>query len=241
MLGRWALDLPPGEYRFRAAAWYNGVPQVYPGIDGDDPHLDAGTTVTIADAPVENIDFAMKSPRVVTGRVLDGAGSPVANAEVTLLAYNDEAGRWEDELEWHDFTASDGTFVLPARTEREYQLAIEAIGAPVTYWGDAERPLSASSPRITVGLENVELGDLTVDVSDAVTISGRVTAPSPGAIQVEAVALDSRTAHEDPVTADPDGSWSMTVEPGEYRLYFYDPLGTVIPQAWDGRDRKSVV
>ena len=165
----------------------------------------AAATMTAAAAPAATAS----ETGTIAGTLTDN-GAPVAGASVYLYATDDSYGDWAE-------TDSNGRYTLsnvPAG-EDAYLVSFQAAGHPEQYafgkvnWDDADRISVVAGQRTTVDDALLPTG----------TISGRFT-DSDGNGVYAWVRADGGNVSGGSTRTDSDGSYSLKVFPGSYRISF---------------------
>lgn len=230
--GVWDSQVPPGKYKFSVADPDDrSIVSYYEGAST----LAAATVVPVASESTTTVDMTLPTvPKVaVAGSVTDAAGSPVLGASVTLYrkvegdldyvahAYGDDAGE----------TA--GAFRFPAvGVPGEFTLYGEGWTADGLYVSGYLGPAADASSASTFSIpaeqtETFTAPALQLTATDGV-MSGAVTNPSGTPledIRVVIHSFDSWTSTWEPwrsTYTDTDGTWRAALEPGDYRVEFYD-------------------
>jgi hypothetical protein len=167
--------LPPGRYRVRA------LPA------DDDPHVDrfAPDEWNYCDADVfdvgsgdsvDGVELALPVGGTLSGRIVDSAGAPVANADVLALGESDRSGL----VSRLSSTDDDGAFSFvgldsdPGSSE-PYAVYVGADGWPLQYLGQAYDEDLAVLYEVTIGEDTVAEGDS--PLLDGIVVQGTVTGP----------------------------------------------------------------
>ena len=231
-------DLPPGRYTLRVTrsgylALTHG--QKRPG--------EPGRPIELADAQVmEKIDFAMPRMGVITGRVLDEVGEPVAEAQVWAMQMRYYLGRrrlvpagggfnarTDDAGQYRILGLAPGEYVVMANLRDTWPLdddPTQILGYTQTYYPGTANPAEAQRVKVGVGQE-VGAIDLGLVPGRAAKLSGvaitSTGAPATGQTvgigqEITGPTMSSMMSVGSGKVAG-DGSWSIpNVPPGEYRM-----------------------
>jgi hypothetical protein len=227
------LDLPAGQYNLNVTK---------PGyVDlgyGQTAPSEVGKQLKVSDKQIaEKIDFSLPHGAVITGRVLDEYGEPIADVQVSALRNQftpsgprpANAGRMaatNDIGEFRLFGLPPGQYFLSA-SYRNYQMPIgpatgDASGYALTYYPGT--PNLGDAQKFTIGLGG-SVSDVTVMLVPTRTarVSGTVFDSQGRPLRQGSVMLMSRnaammmTSGAGPIR--PDGTFAIGgVPPGEYTL-----------------------
>lgn len=207
--------LPPGGYRVSAEHWdFSGVtPQHLPSYLGSRTFATA-SNLGVTAGGTANASMTLDLGGFYTGRVVDAAGDPVENVEISVDGR--PYGSWT--------TASDGTFRVDGLEAGPHELRF------MTDRADLVRATQILETPTTLNAAAVDLGD--IEIASAATISGVVRGvdgkPVRG-VEVEAwvrdrsgvVGPDPRRFDRESVVTDASGRFTITQLPvGEVYLKF---------------------
>ncbi|MBD8608783.1 carboxypeptidase regulatory-like domain-containing protein [Aeromicrobium sp. CFBP 8757] len=169
----------------------------------------------------------------VTGVVVDTAGQPVADASIAVWVKDEDEGAFVPDFVGTE-TDARGRYALDLEPGT-YRFGVFADERYVSeYYNDATRLKYATSVVVSdapVRLDTVELELLP-------TIEGSVRTPSGAPVPysyVMAITGDATTGWDSEHVAEvePDGTYSMPVEPGTYRIGFFDEDDDYRAEYWD--------
>jgi hypothetical protein len=152
--------------------------------------------VRVESGLVTEVRLVLPGPKVLTGRVVDGAGNPIAGAAVgpTLGPFAEGPGTT---------TGTDGAFSLEIQPHPGAQIEIRAEGF--------------KSAVVPVATGATDLGDVVLHSGHRV--AGMVRDPDGTALQgASVVALNAAGKRGGSVTSRWDGSWELELGPGEWRF-----------------------
>ena len=182
--GRYALtQLPAGRYHLKAKR--GGYVEV---AYGQRRPFERGRPLELGDkAVLQNIDFALPPGAVITGRVADEIGEPVAHVGVSLARrrYIDGARRLvpesgsstDDRGEFRIFGVPPGDYVIVARFQSTDLGSRDRVRYVPTYYPGT--PVASEAQRVTVG-PGQELPGITIALARAATATVRGVVRSSG-------------------------------------------------------------
>ena len=231
-------DLPPGRYTLRVTR-SGYLPLTFGQKRAGEP----GRPLDLADAQVmDKIDFAMPRMSVITGRVTDEVGEPVADAQVWAMHMQYYLGRrrlvpagggfnarTDDAGQYRILGLSPGEYVVMANLRDTWPLdddPTQTLAYTQTY--HPSTPNAAEAQRVKVGVgQEVSAIDIGLVPGRAAKLSGvaitSTGAPAAGQTvglgqEVSGPTMSSMMSVGSAKVAG-DGSWSIpNVPPGEYRL-----------------------
>jgi PKD domain len=219
--GFFSFVAPLGQWLVQAGGCCNQGPYLaqFYGGDGFDPH-----TATPVDSSFHSIAVTLPLGVTITGTVLAG-GNPLGGVNVGAALLR-----------------SDGTccggFVNNTQTDPSgnYSLLVPSSPINVAFDPPPGSPWLGTSVNVTppTGPVNATL-QAGVVITGTVTDS-RLTAPSNGVANVGVVAYDLGRCCSGPVystTTSSDGSYQLTVAPGNWSIEFLPNSGGLAPQWWD--------
>ena len=216
-------DLPAGRYRVRAAKG-----QFVPLEFGQRRAFESGRTIDLADgATLEKADLALPRGGVISGRIVDDLGDPVAWARVSAMRPRYQEGRrrlvtvgrsvvTNDLGEYRLYGLSPGTYAvgtIPGPSGDGYPFA-------PAYYPGTQNPAQARSVVVGLGQERAGI-DLMQPLGGLVTVSGilidsRGRSLAGATIGVVDVGFGSLLWGPPP---NPDGTFTIAnLAPGEYGL-----------------------
>ncbi|WP_461050906.1 beta strand repeat-containing protein [Terrabacter koreensis] len=251
--GSWSMtDLPPGDYDLQFDASDTAyLSQWWSGAASRDT---AGILSASAGSTLPGLNASLTRGATVSGRVTDGAGSPLADVLVTPR--EKAAGAVTSSAV---ATAADGTFTVRGLSAGTYTLAFSAAGrvswsygmkaatdAP-TYFAVAEGvAVTGRSMALPAGSTSTRsllaaAADTTVTVSGHV-YAGSTATPLEGALVV-AVAADSDVFSSGLLntTTDAAGAWTIAGLPADvYTVHVLPPSASpYTEQWWNGAQTRS--
>jgi hypothetical protein len=240
--GRFEIrDLPAGRYTLRVQR-SGYLPLNY----GQRRPGEAGKPFELADKQVvEKVDFALPRMGVISGRILDELGEPIAGVTVwpmqvqyfrgsRKLVPNGGAVRTDDTGQYRLLALPPGDFVVMATIRETWPLEDDPkqiMGYAPSYYPSTATPGEAQRVKVGVGQEvaNVDFG---LVPGRTVKVSGTAMASDGALAAGESVSLTQEitgptmssmmSAGGTKVAA--DGTWSIAnVAPGEYRIMLRVP------------------
>src|SRR5258708_799375 len=175
--GRYELtDLPGGRYQLKAIR--GGYVEV---AYGQRRPFERGRPLELGEGAVlQNVDFALPPGAVVTGRVVDETGDPVAHVSVLLARrrYIDGTRRLvaqtgsstDDRGEFRIFGVPPGEYVIIAKFEAGDLGFRDRVRYVPTYYPGT--PVASAAQRVTVGLGQ-EVPGITIALARAATATVR--------------------------------------------------------------------
>ena len=224
-------DVEPGKYRLNASR--NGfVSMAYGAHSPGKP----GTTLTLATKQhAADIVFKLIPHGVITGRILDEDGEPLANAQVALLSYRYQQGKkqlsnsqWastNDLGEYRIFGVAPGKYYLsanapPMMTGGRMNADVPEEYVPAYYPGTSD---ASSAAPVVVGPGAQMRGvDITLFKKHTVRIKGHVNSAVAGRGMINVLLVPRNTSMVTSLNstrADSQGNFDIhSVLPGSYRL-----------------------
>jgi membrane-associated protease RseP (regulator of RpoE activity) len=187
--GRYELtQLPAGRYQLKARR--GGYVEV---AYGQRRPFERGRPLELGESAVlQNIDFALPPGAVVTGRIVDETGEPVAHVSVSLdrRRYIDGArrlvaessGSTDDRGEFRIFGVPPGDYVIAARFGETELGSRDRIRYVPTYFPGT--PVASEAQRVTVG-PGQEVPGITIALARAATATVRGVVRSSGQASVD--------------------------------------------------------
>jgi protocatechuate 3,4-dioxygenase beta subunit len=235
--GRYELTtLPAGRYTISATR-AGFLPLRY----GQRRPRELGRVVDLADGQaVERIDFALPKMSVISGRVTDEEGEPIAGVNVHAMrsAYFDGRRQWvrvsesnlrtDDAGEYRITGLVPGTYIVEARSRDEWTIDAggheQTMGYAPTYFPGTTSMSDAGRVTVALGREAAS-NDFSLQVGRAVTVSGTALTSQGKPFRSVNLRLEVRsegggmfgTAGD--VRTDADGRFTFrNVAPGDYIL-----------------------
>jgi protocatechuate 3,4-dioxygenase beta subunit len=236
--GRYEIkDLPAGRYTVRVMR--SGY---LPLAFGQRRPGEAGKPIELADGQAaDNIDFALPRTSVITGRVIDELGEPVADAQVfalrpqffqgrrRLVPFGGPGARSDDTGQYRLLALPAGDYLVMASLRETWPLdddPKQVFGYAPSYYPGTASPADAQRVKVALGQETGAI-DIQLVPGRTATLSGIALSSSgaPMAGQSVGLSLEVRgptimsTMGVASTKTGPDGSWTLrNVQPGEYRL-----------------------
>lgn len=197
-------DVEPGTYRLRGTR--NGFVTIEYGARNS---RKTGAVISLeAGSEVKNIELPLTPHGVITGRVLDADGDPLAGAQVQLLRSEYVNGKkmlatirplYTNDLgEYRAFGLDPGTYYLFAQnweaTTTPLSTAQEQY-APMYYPGALDAAGAAPLP-VAAGA-TVHAADMMLRKMRTLSVKGRVVVELAGASGIPSVSLSRRLGHDD--------------------------------------------
>jgi hypothetical protein len=208
---------------------------------GKSSEATANPVVVTSGAQTTGVNATLTGVTQITGKVTNGAGTPVANVCVYLYAAGATGARTSDP---GACTTAAGTYTMGVSAAGSYNVAFfDPSGTYVTQWATGKASEATANPVV------VTAGATTAAVNATLTgvtrITGTVTSMSGTALPNICVylyasgATGARTA--DPgVCTNASGSYSLPVAAGgSYNVAFYDPSGTYVTQWANGKSSEA--
>ena len=216
-----AVTAPDGTYEISDAAagestlYFSKFPEVVAQF------YDGGDVTVAPGAETADVDQVLRHYGSIGGTVTDTTGAPVEGINVN--ASGDGFGSAT--------TAADGTFVIE-RLEpgSDYRVAFFG-GTYFTEWyDDASEPLDATLVEV---VDATTTPDIDAELAEGASISGTVTAPTPGqagSIRVTVTGPDGN----DTAFTNADGDYELIgLTPGDYVIRFSDDNDVLATEYWD--------
>jgi protocatechuate 3,4-dioxygenase beta subunit len=241
--GRYELtDLPAG--RFQVSASRNGFVTI---SHGQTRPNEMGRPLDVSNGQtVERIDFALPRGSVITGRVLDEYGEPVANANVQALQMRNVSGRPEPTFAGAmPFTTPDtGEFRLWGLAPGDYivQVSLQNMGPmepgndsrsgyPRMFYPGTTNTAEAQLVRLEIG-QIVPGIDITLSPTRTATVTGTTLDSRGQPLRMGMVMAMAQREAATPMVPEmrpgqikPDGSFSISgLTPGTYDLRANGPM-----------------
>jgi hypothetical protein len=170
----------------------------------------------------------------VSGRVVDSGGSPVEDAWIGVYERNEEDETYYGDEALSTYTDASGRYSLDL-APGTYKLYIEGDDDRLVseYYDDADR-LSRATP-VVVRDDAQTLNDIELELLP--TIQGTISADDGGAVRsgyVVAYQWEDGFGWDGVDSADTDanGRYALSLDPGTYRIGFFDEAGELVPEYW---------
>jgi uncharacterized repeat protein (TIGR01451 family) len=168
-------------------------------------------TISILTPDAVDIDFSLIKGGSVTGKVTDGQGNPLANADVWADYYDidDQAG--------HTQADGEGNYIIQGLPDGRYRIGAEAGGHVRRFYDNTPRHGQSAPVEVTAGQTT---SGINFSLEQGGTISGTVTDSQGnplGGVSIECDAVGSAYSHG--AETDSNGIYTLTGLPfGTYRL-----------------------
>jgi len=235
--GRFLIDeVDPGKYRFSADR--NGFVQMEyqakaPGKSGSLLTLSKGQKLT-------DVVFRMTPHGVISGKVVDEDGEPLAGAGIMVMRHTYENGKrtlssegnasTNDRGEYRAYGIAPGKYFVCLSYDRSFgmqQVEIRKEGSEdgyvPTFYPNVSRSAQASQVEVTAGNE-VSGIDFRLTPVHTARVTGRITNPGPGLRGLASVSLMPRDSGlawammKDAIAGDKGNFQFRNVAPGSYTL-----------------------
>lgn len=239
--GRYRLEgLQPGRYVIVAAkAGY-----VVPIGEGPESLFPYGRAVTVDEGEaLEAVDFALARGGVITGRVTDDRGRPMAGVSVDVETVGEKGDSVSVTLVRPDALETDdrGVYRAYGLPPGRYLVSVEALGGDTNLGSKIYAP-AASSPQNArvvsiLGSDEAREVDVVVPIgpsSDRLQVQGRVVDADSAAVVADTVVSLLRSTDDEATyfryssstTTNEAGEFRVAnVRPGRYRIVAYRPCG----------------
>lgn len=209
--GAYAFTVPVGSYTL----FFGGNTLLKPEYFDNAASSAAATPVAVGIAG-KTVDADLALNPYVAGTVVDAAGAPVEGADVTVTGIGDDATG-------DDVTDPNGAFRvrLPAG---KYAVKVSADGFVTEYYDDA--PTAELATPVTLGSANLTLPRsiaLATDRAVRGTVKSAAGAPVRATVTAFKRTGDTFTQEAGSTKAAADGTYALTLAPGEYRLKIAAP------------------
>lgn len=208
------------------------VPMFYPGV------LDPSQALTIDVKPgmeITNLDITLRRTEVfrITGRALDVNGEPMQRFVLTATRVDQAGGTGPSSVSGR--ARPDGTFTVDNLPPGDYNVAVRKL---------AGGPQNRAVGTATVSIGSADVNGLVVQVSEGVTVTGKVEVAGQPATPVDLSSLRVTLLPAEagmmilgvrPGQPAADGSFVMQgVAPGKYRIPAVSPQGLYLSQVLVG-------
>jgi hypothetical protein len=244
--GRFALqDVEPGRYQLQAAK--SGYAQMQYGATAS---ARAGTTLSLDPGQhLHDITFRLVPQGVITGRVVDEDGEPVAYVSIQVLRYRYWAGKRQlqpagygttnDLGEYRIFGLAPGRYYLHANPQSDADVPYQGGGwqtyAP-TYYPGTNDPTGAAALELSAGARLRGI-DFTLLKTRSVRLRGKAVLAGTGSpLQGEELRLTPR--EESRAAFSRSDFWSFTGPEGAFQFRGVIPGGYFVQAQWS-EDGKS--
>jgi hypothetical protein len=234
-------DIPPGRYTLRVER------TGYLALEyGQRRYGEQGKPLEIADKEVaDKVDFALPRMGVISGRVLDELGEPIAGVTVWALQARYFQGqrrlvptgastRTEEAGQYRLLSLPPGDYAVMGTTRETWPLDSDpkqVFGYAPTYFPGTAMPAAAQRVKIGVGQETASI-DFSLVAGRTSRVSGNATSSSGLPLAGETLTMmqeitGPNTSIGSSVASTKvagDGTWTLAnVPPGEYRLSIRSP------------------
>jgi protocatechuate 3,4-dioxygenase beta subunit len=256
-------ELPPGRYTVTASRG-GYLRAEY----GQRQYGDQGTPVDVADGAVlASIDFTMERAGIVSGRVIDELGEPVANAQVWLQQMRFYEGRRRLVPLASARTDDTGLYRIASIAPGEYLVVAyfretwasddntQTLGYAPSFFPNTAAAAEAQRVKVVAGQEAGAI-DIALVAGRAAAISGTVTAFDGAPLAGASVSLGQEITGPNGASmstigstrASADGTFTIrNIPPGEYQLRASGsvadraPEGAAMTVSVSGRDLTGIV
>lgn len=227
--GAYTLVVATGTYKLRADPPFGSsfVGQWYGGAD-------PATATGVASGGTAN--FVLQSGNKVNGRVITSGGAGIANANVSAQTCTVTGGQTQCSWAGGTHTNPDGTYML-LLVNGDYKIRIDPPfgSAYIAQWYNGTTGTADAGSATSVHVAGtVPLADVTL--ATGLVISGKVTDTGTAAVPnafVAALSCPTTSCTWVAGTAtNPDGTYSIVVPPGTYKVWFHAPSGTAFLDQW---------
>ena len=236
-------ELPAGRYQVRVQR--SGY---LPMLHGQRRSTEPGRPLDVAEGQVlEKLDFALPRAAVISGRVIDETGEPVAGVSVWAMRQEYFRGRrrvvpagaqatTDDTGQYRLLSVSPGQYLLMAMLRETWKALrpgsgqagpeLQTFGYARTFFPGTARTADATHVKVAAGQEVASI-DFALVAARAGAISGTATGPDGAPLAGARVSFSieltgpqsSMFMGVTSVTVGADGSWRIPdIAPGEYRV-----------------------
>jgi phage baseplate assembly protein gpV len=215
--GTYSLTTAPGTYTlafYDPSGTYGGG---YYSTAGFTYYPSKATKVTVSSADVTGKNVTLPLAVYIEGKVTKSGGTGLGNIEVE--AFNASYDTW-------DPTASDGTYFVSVAPGTYTLLFSDETGKYASgYYSTGGFVYNASgASSVTVASASITGKNVTLPL--AVRITGKVTdAGDNGLPNIEIMASSADRTYANGAPSEADGTYSMPVIPGSYKVWFQDRSG----------------
>lgn len=227
--GRYDLGTLPGTYRLGFTH-----PEHRPEFYDNASTVEAGQSIVVGASGVAGLSTELALNPAVTGRVTGPDGQPIADVTATIYG-SDGSGGWKEIST--DRTAGNGSYTVRA-PEGSYKLGFSTGDHVHTAEFYDDKATLASSDTIALTSAGVEARDARLALNPRVegTLSGPGGADAKD-VRVVAYAPDGNGGWTPSSFGETefDGTYSVPVEPGTYRLGFAEFSGRFAEEFWNDK------
>ena len=215
--GEYSIDLPVGTYKLEVVEYCEDYPPIWIGPAG--ATYQTATTISVVEAGTTAPTVTLRAGSKITGTVKASDGSAIGDVRVVAVA----AGQDPEESEPIASARSDekGTYTLRRLAAGTYDLRFTD-------------PLGDFQPKVlknvVVKTDDVSGKDVTLDKVPASTdtnlLKGKITSAAKSVIGgIYVTVVDTASGNTYDGLTRRDGTWSIEVEPGTYKVQFSDDQG----------------
>lgn len=225
-------DLPAGEYVVAFDA--SGTDFISEFWDDASSRETAQRLIVAEGEPVHGVDAALTLGGAIAGSVMRQAdGSPLEGVTVRV----DSADFSRSGVAQ---TGADGTYRIDGLPAGDYRVRFDPAEPTLAgeFWDDAYGDRKATAVRVTAGEDR---GGVDALLAELGVIQGSMTLAIDGSpVAGWVTATDDATGALAQADVAPDGSYTLSVPPGEYAVAFVPNGGRGIPEYWkDAREEKD--
>lgn len=210
--GAFRLTLPPGGYRLAAA----DPSRTYaPAFNGAANSFDNAPVINLTPGMQQsNVQFSLARGARIAGRVVNAAGTPLAN--ITVAAYNLDGTIYTSAI-----TRADGTYELLVAAGAYKLVAFDLQLAHATQFFGGVLDFNSSGP---VGIATGQsLGGFDFALVRGGRITGTVRDGSQPRAGIVVAAYNAAGLLIASANTAADGTYALVVPPGDYRVVGFDP------------------
>jgi hypothetical protein len=231
--GYYELCLPPGTYKVFFDPRPMGGDYSVQWYSNKSNFSEADPVPVIPGVPTTGINAKLETAYRISGQVTDLSGNPIANADVTAFDLNNQGVS-------SSRTDSNGNFLL-SLPQGTYKILCDPWQTGRYYaaqWYNNKSNFSEADP-VPVG-PGLPIPGISFQLSSGDKITGWVTnSERNGVAGVHVTAYHLNYQWINHIQTGPDGSYTLSVQPGTYKIYFDpNPIGQNYAEEWYN-DKKS--